>query len=123
MLFAPGDFETNINGHVFYDWCKHTLISSLKAKCVIVMGMSEDKAMHCFTRVQGESCAQVISFHKRVQRLLNRHGHRILWLPPYIPDLNTIEKKWAQADFLRQGWMENNLFKLFYDIYPSHNNF
>lgn len=87
------------------------------------MGMSEDKAMRCFNRVQGESCAQMISFHKRVQRLLNRHGHRILWLPPYSPDLNTIEKKWAQAHFLRQGWMENDLFKLFYDIYPSHNNF
>ena len=26
------------------------------------------------------------------------------------------EKKWAQAKFLRQGWMENNLPKLFYDM-------
>ena len=31
------------------------------------------------------------------------HGHRILWLTPYIPELNLIEKKWAQAKFLRQG--------------------
>ncbi|MGP5347464.1 hypothetical protein ACTXLJ_12520 [Psychrobacter celer] len=23
-----------------------------------------------------------------MQKLLNRHGHRILWLPPYSPDLN-----------------------------------
>ena len=49
-------------------------------------------------------------------KLLNRHGHRILWLPPYSPDLNPIEKKWAQAKFLRQGWMENNLPKLFQDM-------
>ena len=57
-------------------------------------------------------------FHKnnRIQKLLNRHGHRILWLPPYSPDLNPIEKKWAQAKFLRQGWMENNLPKLFQDM-------
>ena len=70
MLFALDYFETNINSIVFYHWCKQTLIPSLKTKCVIVM----DNAR----------------FHKskRIQKLLNRHGHRILWLPPYSPDLN-----------------------------------
>ncbi len=118
MLFALDYFEQNINSRIFYDWCKFTLIPSLKTKCVIVMDMSEDKAKHCFARVQGESCARVTRFHKsrRIQKLLNRHGHRILWLPPYRPDLNPIEKKWAQAKFLRQGWMENNLPKLFRDM-------
>ena len=105
MLFALDYFEHNINSGIFYDWCKHTLIPSLKTKCVIVM----DNAR----------------FHKsrRIQKLLNRHGHRILWLPPYSPDLNPIEKKWAQVKFLRQGWMENDLSKLFYDVCPSHNTF
>ena len=105
MLFALDYFEHNINSSIFYDWCKHTLIPSLKTKCVIVM----DNAR----------------FHKnkRIQKLLNRHGHRILWLPPYSPDLNPIEKKWAQVKFLRQGWMENDLSKLFYDICPRHNSF
>lgn len=42
--------------------------------------------------------------------------HRLLFLPPYSPDLNPIEKKWAQAKFLRQGWMENDLNKLFHDM-------
>ena len=123
MLFALDYFKHNINSSIFYDWCKHTLIPSLKTKCVIVMDMSEDKAKHCFARAQDESCARVTRFHKRVQRLLNRHGHRLLFLPPYSPDLNPIEKKWAQAKFLRQGWMENDLSKLFYDICPGHNNF
>ena len=103
MLFALDTFEKNINSDIFYDWCKYTLIPSLKRKCVIVM----DNA----------------SFHKRVQRLLNRHGHRLLFLPPYSPDLNPIEKKWAQVKFLRQGWMENDLSKLFYDVCPSYNTF
>ena len=92
---------------------------------MIVMDMSEDKAKHCFARAQDESYARVTRFHKnkRIQKLLNRHGHRILWLLPYSLDLNPIEKKWAQVKFLRQGWMENNSFKLFYDVCPSHNNF
>ncbi len=103
MLFALDYLKTNINKEVFYSWCKFILIPKLKRKCVIVM----DNA----------------AFHKRVQKLLNRHGHRLLFLPPYSPDLNPIEKKWAQVKFLRQGWMENDLSKLFYDIHPKHNSF
>ncbi|WP_201599043.1 transposase [Psychrobacter piscatorii] len=68
MLFALDYFEKNINGDVFYDWCKYTLIPNLRTKCVIVM----DNA----------------SFHKRVRRLLNRHGHRLLFLSPSSTDLN-----------------------------------
>ncbi|MDN3503059.1 transposase [Psychrobacter sp. 5A.1] len=85
MIFALDYFEHNINSSIFYDWCKQTLIPSLKTKCVIVMNNAK--------------------FHKnkRIQKLLNRHDHRILWLPPYSPDLNPIEKKWAQVKFLRQG--------------------
>ena len=86
---------TLVSDHVLTELRKFTMIPSLKTKCVIVMDMSEDKAKHCFARVQGESCARVTSFQKRVQKLLNRHGHRLLFLPPYSPDLNPIEKKWA----------------------------
>ncbi|WP_353888768.1 transposase [uncultured Psychrobacter sp.] len=98
MLFALDYFEQNINGNIFYDWCKFTLIPSLKTKCMIVM----DNAR----------------FHKskRIQKLLNRHGHRILLLPPYSPDLNPIEKKWAEVKTLRQGWGENNLNHLFSNV-------
>lgn len=58
------------------------------------------------------------TFHKRkdTTELIEDAGHTILWLPPYSPDLNPIEKKWAQAKFLRQGWMVNNLPKLFHDM-------
>nr|WP_265089700.1 transposase [Psychrobacter okhotskensis] len=51
------------------------------------------------------------------------HGHRILLLPPYSPDLNSIEKEWARVKFLCQSWMQNDLSKLFYDICLSHKNF
>ena len=76
MLFALDYFDKNINGDIFYDWCKHTLISSLKTKCVIVMNMSEDKALLCLS-AKVELLSNT-NFHKRVQRLLNRHGHRTL---------------------------------------------
>lgn len=36
-LLALDYFEKNINGHVFYDWCKYTLIPSLTRPYVIVM--------------------------------------------------------------------------------------
>ena len=83
LLFALDYFKHNINSSIFYDWCKQTLIPSFKKKCVIVMDMSEDKAKRCFARAQSESCARVTRFHKnkRIQKLLNRHGKRILWLP------------------------------------------
>uniref|UniRef100_UPI00338D840D transposase n=1 Tax=uncultured Psychrobacter sp. TaxID=259303 RepID=UPI00338D840D len=57
-------------------------------------------------------------FHKnkRIKKLLNRHGHRILWLPPYSPDLNPIEKKWAEVKTLRQGRGKNNLNHLFSNV-------
>ncbi|STZ09680.1 Uncharacterised protein [Moraxella caprae] len=57
-------------------------------------------------------------FHKnkRIQKLLNRHGHRLLFLPPYSPDLNPIEYKWSQAKSLRQGWMTDDLDELFWNM-------
>ena len=56
-------------------------------------------------------------------RLFNRHGHRVLFLPPYSPDLNPIEKKWGNVKSLRKGWLENDLSKLFYNICPCYNTF
>jgi len=97
-LFAVDIFTHNINWQVVYDWFKYNVIPKLGHKSVIVM----DNAR----------------FHKnkRIKKLLNRHGHRILWLPPYSPDLNPIEKKWAEVKTLRQGWGENNLNHLFSNV-------
>ncbi|MFW1893635.1 transposase [Acinetobacter geminorum] len=40
---------------------------------------------------------RALTFHKRQdkQELLEKYGHRIVWLPPYSPDLNPVEKMWA----------------------------
>jgi hypothetical protein len=44
------------------------------------------------------------SFHKRAdfQHLIEQQGHLLEFLPPYSPDLNPIEHKWAQAKALRR---------------------
>lgn len=60
ILFALDFSHSKINWHVMYDWFKHTLIPSLKTECVIVMGEGR------------------FNKKKRIQKLLNRHGHRIL---------------------------------------------
>ncbi|STZ04102.1 Integrase core domain [Moraxella equi] len=98
QLFALSYHKHHTNTQTVYDWLEHTLIVKLKRKCVIVM----DNA----------------PFHKnkRIQKLLNRHGHRLLFLSPYSPDLNPIEYQWSQAKSLRQGWMTDDLDELFWNM-------
>jgi transposase len=50
------------------------------------------------------------SFHKGkdMQKMLEELGHILLYLPPYSPDLNPIEKKWAARK------TNTTLYKLFY---------
>ena len=62
---------------VFHCWVEELLLTQLPENSVIIM----DNA----------------SFHKRqdTQELIADAGHHILWLPPYSPDLNPIEKIWT----------------------------
>ncbi|MCF7521604.1 IS630 family transposase [Neisseria sp. ZJ106] len=75
-LFAVGLFDCSINSRIFDTWVEQLLIPQLPDNSVVVM----DNAV----------------FHKgKVEALLKDKGHTVLWLPPYSPDLNPIEKKWA----------------------------
>jgi transposase len=44
------------------------------------------------------------SFHKRADMIeaIEQSGAQLEWLPPYSPNLNPIEKKWAQAKAIRK---------------------
>ena len=44
------------------------------------------------------------SFHKRADiiKAIDNHGGVLKLLPPYSPDLNPIERKWAQAKPIRR---------------------
>ena len=87
-------FDCNISADVFYGWLTKELLPAIPKSSVIVL----DNA----------------AFHKRDDALLavQEQGHTLEFLPPYSPDLNPIEKKWAQAKSLRRklGCSADELF-------------
>lgn len=87
-------FETNIDSDVFFAWLTQDLIPKLPKKSVVVM----DNA----------------AFHKRndMREALETAGHTLIYLPPYSPDLNPIEHKWAHAKAIRRK-TDCSIFDLF----------
>ena len=83
-LFNVCLFDCYINADVFYAWLTQELLPNTPSNSVIVL----DNA----------------TFHKRSEAIeaINLAGHTIEFLPPYSPDLNPIEKKWAQAKSIRR---------------------
>lgn len=74
----------SVNSDVFLSWITQDLLPKLPSNCAIVM----DNA----------------SFHKRadIQLAIKDAGHVLEYLPPYSPDLNPIEHKWAQLKSIRK---------------------
>jgi transposase len=83
-LLTASLFQTTVNTAVFNAWVIQDLIPKLPANSVVVM----DNA----------------SFHKGkdMEKAIKTAGHTLLYLPPYSPDLNPIEKKWAEAKAVRR---------------------
>lgn len=84
VLLTVNLFQTTINTVIFNAWVQQDLTPKLPPKSVVVM----DNA----------------SFHKSkdMAKTLKDAGHTLLYLPTYSPDLNPIEKKWAQAKSIRR---------------------
>lgn len=82
-LLAPMLYQGTCNTEVFNTWLEQQLLPVLPPDSVLVL----DNA----------------AFHKAVstQTLVNSAGHRLLFLPPYSPHLNPIEKCWAN---LKRQW-------------------
>jgi transposase len=83
-LLAPVLFEGTCNTQLFNTWLGEQLLPQLQCGSVIVM----DNA----------------AFHKseETRRLIEDAACDILFLPPYSPDLNPIEKLWANLKKLRR---------------------
>lgn len=77
-------FPCYVNSDVFYAWLTQDLLPKVSKGAIIVM----DNA----------------SFHKRNDMLeeIQKYGCTLEFLPPYSPDLNPIEKKWAQVKSIRR---------------------
>ena len=94
-LLTVSLFGTTINTAIFDAWVEQDLIPKLPKNSVVVM----DNA----------------TFHKgsEMMKALQSAGHTLLYLPPYSPDLNPIEKKWAQVKTLRRkiGGTLEEIFK------------
>ena len=70
--------EEATDGDVFLAYLDHCLCPQLRAGDVVVM---DNLSSH---KVNG------------VQELIEKAGAEVLYLPPYSPDLNPIEKAWAK---------------------------
>ncbi|QYN72842.1 IS630 family transposase [Francisella tularensis subsp. holarctica] len=94
-IIAPLEYSGYTNTEIFNQWFEEHLCPSLKPKTTIVM----DNA----------------SFHKssKLIEIANKFDVQILYLPPYSPDLNPIEKVWA--NFKKIFRKVNNSFEKFCD--------
>ena len=79
LLLTVSLFSANVDADTFYSWTVQDLLPKLPPKSILVM----DNA----------------TVHKRADILsaITQAGHTIEFLPPYSPDLNPIENKWAHA--------------------------
>jgi transposase len=83
-LLAVQLWNCNIDSDVFLAWVRNALLPSVPAASVVVLDGAP--------------------FHKRsdITDAIERGGHTVEFLPSYSPDLNPIEKKWAQAKAKRR---------------------
>ena len=93
---APMAFNGSCNTEVFNNWVEKFLIKELKSGQFVVM----DNA----------------SFHKsqKTKELVESVGCKIIFLPPYSPDYNPIEKFWANM----KRWIRNQISQ-FDELYDA----
>ena len=77
QIIAPMQYDTTMTGEFFEAWFEEVLLPELPQDAVIVM----DNA----------------SFHRKRQlnEIVEKNNITLLFLPPYSPELNPIEKVWA----------------------------
>jgi transposase len=84
---APKTYKHNTNAAFFEDWFEFDLLSVVPCGWTIIM----DNA----------------SFHRKkaLREIASKYGVEILFLPPYSPDFNPIEKFWANM----KKWLAKNV--------------
>ena len=97
--FAIECYNHTTNSVFFEDWFKKNLLCEIPINYTIIM----DNA----------------SFHRKgkLQEIAKNAGVNLLFLPPYSPDFNPMEKSWANL----KRWLKDNLsHHLSFDLAVSH---
>jgi transposase len=89
-IISPLQYDGSMDSVLFEHWFEFCLIPSLPSSATISM----DNA----------------SFHRKSRLILlaEKYGHRIIFLPPYSPELNKIENFWA--------WLKGKLKKVIHNF-------
>ena len=94
---APFAFSGSMDGGLFEGWLEHAFVPTLKnpLKSILIL----DNA----------------PFHRKsnIYDIADEYGFRVVFLPPYSPDLNPIEKLWANVKRRLRLHMHN--FRTFQD--------
>jgi putative transposase len=94
-IISPLQYSGSMDGILFEHWFEHCLLPNLSLSTTIVM----DNA----------------SFHRKSKlfSIAEKYGHKIIFLPPYSPELNPIESFWA--------WLKSKLKKILhnYDVFDE----
>jgi transposase len=85
-FLTTGLFDITIDTNVFTTWIYEDLLPKLPKNSILVL---DNAAFHK---------------NKAMQDNIIKAGHTLEYLPPYSPDLNPIEHKWAQAKNLRRKY-------------------
>jgi transposase len=97
-LIAPMIFNGTCNRELMKTWLIQELIPVLNNPSVIIL---DNASIH-----KGEE----------IKTIIENAGHKILFLPPYSPHLNPIEKMWAN---IKKAW-RYSIHKSIYDF--MHNS-
>ena len=80
-MIAPMYFQGTCDTVLFNTWLEQVLIPELEEGQVLIL---DNASIHK---------------SKRSKELISAAGCKLLFLPPYSPDLNPIEKSWAKLKF------------------------
>lgn len=76
-IVAPMIYESSMTSCLFEEWVEKMLLKEVPKRSVIIM----DNA----------------TFHRKkvLPKIVEKEGHILIFLPPYSPELNPIEKYWG----------------------------
>lgn len=96
-IIAPFAFSGSMDGSLFESWLEQIFVPALKRPKESVLIL--DNA----------------SFHRKnaIYEIADEYGFRVIFLPPYSPDFNPIEKLWANVK--RRLRLHMHEFSTFWD--------